>query len=88
MQIPQLNPVFQREHSSNMYSVHAYYTAIMCQTFCVIWFYPIMVSVLSFYCFDFEYKEAEDLLTYMGGALFIALSGIYFGIFVGTLTND
>ena len=47
-----------------------------------------MVSLFSFYCFDFEYSEAADLMTYMGGALGIALSGIYFGIFIGTLTND
>ena len=47
-----------------------------------------MVSVLSFYCFEFEHREATDLLTYMGGTLFIALSGIYFGIFIGCLTND
>ena len=47
-----------------------------------------MVTLFSFYCFDFEHKEAEDLMTYMGGAIAIALSGIYFGIFIGCTTND
>ena len=71
-----------------MYSVHAYFTAVTCQAFSVVFFYPVMVTILTFYCFDFEYNEAADLMTYMGGAFLVAMAGSFSGIFIGTLTND
>lgn len=71
-----------------MYSVHAYYLAVLCQCLTCIWFYPVLVTLFSFYCFEFEYSSAEDMLTYMASLLFIALSGSFFGIAIGAFTDS
>ena len=71
-----------------MYSVHAYYSAVVCQSLSLVWFYPIIVTLGSFYCYSFEYSDPSDLMNYMGALILICLSGSLFGLSVGTITSD
>lgn len=71
-----------------MYSVHAYYVAVICQSLSAVLIYPCLLTLFSFYFFDLEYHGLTDMLTYMAGLATIALSGSFFGLFVGTLTDD
>ena len=71
-----------------MYSVHAYYLAVLCQSLTCVWFYPIIVTLGSFYFYGFEYSDPADLMNYMGGLAMIALSGSFFGLSLGTITSD
>ena len=52
------------------------------------WIYPVLLSMVSFYCFQFEARAFTDLLTYMAALTAIAFSGSFFGLSVGTITDD
>ena len=71
-----------------MYSVHSYYAAVVSQVMTVVWIYPVLLTLFSFYCFDFEYSSAGDMFTYMAALYCTALSGGFFGLAVGTMTGD
>ena len=71
-----------------MYTVHAYYLAVVCQALSVVLIYPCCVTLFSFYFFDLEYHSAADLFTYMASLLCIALTGSFTGLAIGTLTDQ
>jgi len=88
LQIPQYNPIFQREFANRMYTVHSYYLAVCCQSLTCVWFYPVLVTLITFYCFDFEYSAPSNMFTYMGSMTLVALAGSFWGLSVGTMTSD
>ena len=54
----------------------------------LVWIYPVLLSLLSFYCFDFDQHAAGDLFTYMATLLCIAICGAMFGVSTGTITSN
>jgi len=53
-----------------------------------VWFYPVLVTLFTFYTFDFEYSSAGDMFHYMASLVCTALCGAFFGISIGTMTSD
>jgi len=53
LQVPQDNPIFMREKSNNMYSTSAYFLAFATRGLLCTWFYPVLLTIASFYWFDF-----------------------------------
>ena len=70
-----------------MYTVHAYYLSVVCQTLSCCWMYPVLMSLGSFYCFGFEFHEGGDLMRYMGALILQSLAGAFFGLSTGTYTD-
>ena len=71
-----------------MYTVHAYYLAVICQSLSVVLIYPCLLTLCSFYFFEFEYSSVADMLTYMAALLCIALTGSFMGLAIGTMTDQ
>lgn len=71
-----------------MYTVHSYFWAKVMQCVTAVWFYPVLVTIFSFYCFGLEAHSFADMLTYMAALTCIAFTGSFFGLAVGTFTND
>ena len=71
-----------------MYSVHSYYLAVITSSIVTMWIYPCFLTLFSFYCFEFEYSSLGDMLTYMMALIILANCGGFFGICVGTFTNN
>ena len=71
-----------------MYTVHSYYFAVMCQSLTISWIYPTIVTLLSFYCFGFEYHSFTDMLTYLLALFLSALAGSFFGLSTGSMTSN
>ena len=71
-----------------MYSVHAYYHSVILQGLTLMWIYPIIVSFCSFYCFQFDEHTFADLMVYTAALALIAAAGGFFGMSVGTMTDD
>ena len=71
-----------------MYSVHSYYWAVLCQVLSALWIYPVLLTLISFYCFEFEYRAITDLLMYMAALLCITLTGAFMGLSMGCFTDD
>ena len=71
-----------------MYTVHSYFLAVLAQSFTCVWIYPVLLSLVSFYCFQFEYQAPSDLFTYMVALCAIAIAGNFFGLSIGTMTDD
>ena len=71
-----------------MYSVHAYYSAVLCQAMTAIGIYPVLLTLFSFYFFDLEYSGAEELFTYMAALLMTAFCGSFCGLMIGAMTDD
>ena len=88
MQIPQENPIFQREVSNHMYSVHAYFWSKVAQGVTAVWFYPVIITICSFYCFGLEADSFTDMLTYMAALTAICYAGAFLGLMVSTMSDD
>ena len=71
-----------------MYSVHAYYLGIMCHVLTIFWIYPVICSVCSFFCYDFDFADAGSLFNYMICLCIVALSGASLGLAIGAMTSD
>lgn len=54
----------------------------------VVLVYPCLLTLFSFYFFDLEYHGLVDMLTYMAALSLIALTGSFFGLFVGSFTDN
>lgn len=71
-----------------MYSVHAYYAAVVCMSLSTGFIYPILNTLFSFYFFQFEASDPADLMTYMACCCVLGISGSFMGLAVGTVTNN
>ena len=66
-----------------MYSVHAYYLAFITERFLCTWFYPVVVTLTSFYFFEFEADTVPDMLLYMASLAASSYSGMIYGFMIG-----
>ena len=88
LQIPQENPIFQRELSNHMYSVSAYWLATWTRAVLCAWFYPVILVTCSFFFFEFEDHSAADLFNYMAACSAVCYSGQALGLFFGSVTSN
>ena len=88
MQIPQELPIFKREISNHMYSVHAYFWSKVAQGITAVWFYPVIITICSFYCYGLEYDSFTDMLTYMAALTAICYTGGFLGLMISTMSDD
>ena len=88
LQIPNYNPVFKREHSNRMYSVHAYWTSHALVGLSLVWIYPLIISFCSYYCYALENHTFADVMSYCGTLALTSCCGGFFGLAIGSMTDD
>lgn len=71
-----------------MYSVHAYYLAVVCMALSTGFIYPILNTLFSFYFYRFEASTPADMFTYMAACCVLGLCGSFMGLAVGTVTDN
>ena len=53
-QIPMRLPIYQREVQNRMYSPTSYFVSICIGSFLMIWQYPLIMALMTFWIFGFE----------------------------------
>ena len=71
-----------------MYSVHAYYLAVVTNALSTGFIYPILCTLFSFYFFKFEADSFGDLMTYMAACAVLGLCGGFMGLAIGAVTDN
>lgn len=66
-----------------MYSISAYYLAALTMAFVLVWFYPVLVGVITFYWLQMPSESILSLLNYMAILGVTCLGGSYFGFMLG-----
>merc|ERR1711893_583256 len=61
---------------------------MICQMLSTIWSYPLTMSICTFYCLGLQHSSFTDFLTFAGSLYYSALTGAFFGLTVGTITDD
>ena len=77
--IPLAFPVFQREMGSHMYSATSYFIAATLSNICINIFYPLLVSLLTFFFYGFPVSNFEGFLCFFLIETTAAMAGICFG---------
>uniref|UniRef100_A0A7S3CL40 ABC transporter domain-containing protein n=1 Tax=Strombidium rassoulzadegani TaxID=1082188 RepID=A0A7S3CL40_9SPIT len=88
MQIPNLRPVFVREHANKMYSASAYYLSGWLSSTLALLFYPLMCGSISFYFVSFADSSFENFLSWIGFLVLIALQGSTYGFLFGCILDN
>ena len=88
MAIPIENPVFKREISNHMYTAHSYFWSKVAICSTIMWIYPVIVTLVSFYCFQWEASSFSDFLIYMMSLFGICFCGAFLGLMCGTFTSS
>ena len=83
LQIPQDGPIFKREISNNMYSVHAYWMSMVTRAILTTWIYPVLLTITSFFWSDLPASSAADMFNYMACLACVAVCGNFFGLMMG-----
>ena len=84
LMIPLAFPVFQREMGSHMYSATSYYIAATLSNICINIFYPLLVSLLTFFFYGFPISNFEGFMCFFLIETTAALAGICFGQVIGS----
>ena len=71
-----------------MYSVHAYYLGALTMSFALVWFYPVLVAIVTFYVFDLQASSFADLLYYAAVLSVNAIAGSFFGFMLGCFVRN
>ena len=64
--IPMAYPVYRREMGSHMYSASAYFFAATLSAVCINIFYPLLVSILTFWFYGFPDESFSGFLCFFG----------------------
>jgi len=71
-----------------MYSPTAYFLASTLTAFLLVWFYPIVVAVVSFWFFDFADHSFLAMVYYALALSANCYAGCYFGLIFGIMCRD
>lgn len=79
MLIPMSIPILKRELGSRMYSVSPYFWAVTASNICTNIFYPLLVSVLTFWFYGYPIDSFKGFILFFLIEASGALCGICFG---------
>ena len=85
--IPLAFPVYKREMGSHMYSATSYFIAATLSNMCVNIFYPLLVSLLTFWFYEFPISTFEGFMYFFLIETAGALAGICFGQVIGSFVS-
>ena len=88
MQIPNLRPVFVREHSNKMYSATAYYLSGWLSSTLTLLFYPVICGSISFWFLDFYDSSWENFFRFIGSLMLLCVMGSTYGFMFGCLLDN
>jgi hypothetical protein len=88
LQIPIALPIFTREVSNHMYSSTAYYLSTTVASILTFLFYPVVVSIVSFWMFGLDDSSFVALLWWTAILTMTAASGFSFGLMLGTFISN
>ena len=77
--IPLAFPVYVREMGSHMYSATAYYTAATLANICTYFFYPLLVSILTFPFYQFKADDFWGFCNWFLVSGLMAFAGLCYG---------
>ena len=87
LMIPLAFPVYRREMGSHMYSASAYFIAATASNICVNLFYPLLVSLLTFWFYGFPISSFDGFMCFFLIEASGALAGILFGQVIGSFVT-
>ena len=87
LMIPLAFPVFQREMGSHMYSASAYFISATASNICINMFYPLLVSLLTFWSYGFPISNFEGFMCFLLIEASGALAGLCFGQVIGSCVH-
>ena len=85
--IPTSYPIFKREMGSHMYSATAYFVAATMANVLVNIFYPIIVSLLSFWWYQYPVSDLYGFLCFLLVMMTAAMCGVAFGQVIGSFAR-
>ena len=88
LQIPIALPIFTREVSNHMYSSTAYYLSTTVASILSFLFYPIVVSIVSFWMFGLDDSSFVSFLNWTAILTMTAAAGFSFGLMLGTFISN
>ena len=88
LQIPIARPIFIREVSNRMYGTSAYYLSMVTATVTLFILYPVVVTLTSFYFFDFDESGIDAMLIWMSVLMLTAFAGGFWGFSFGTFMDN
>ena len=71
-----------------MYSITAYYFAALTMAFVLVWFYPVFVSIVTFYWLQLPADTAWSFFNYTAILGVTCLGGSYFGFMLGCFIRN
>ena len=77
--IPLAYPVYKREMGSHMYTAASYYWASTFANLCIYFFYPLVVSALTFPFYKFRGTGFNEYLNWLFISCMMALAGLCYG---------
>ena len=87
LMIPMAFPVYRREIGSHMYSPSAYFWAATLSNVLIHIFYPLLVSLLTFFFYGFPIEGIEGFIYFFMIEVVAALCGISFGQVIGSFVR-
>ena len=87
LMIPMAFPVYRREMGSHMYSASAYFISCTASNICVNMFYPMLVSLLTFWFYEFPIHNFDGFMCFFLIEAGAALAGICFGTMIGSFVR-
>ena len=87
LMIPLAWPVFQREMGSHMYSASAYFISATASNICINMFYPLLVSLLTFFFYGYPISNFEGFMYFLLIEATAALAGLCFGQVIGSFVH-
>ena len=82
--IPLAYPVYKREMGSHMYTAASYYWASTFANVCTYFFYPLVVSALTFPFYKFRDAGFIEYLNWLLISGMMAFAGLCYGQVIGT----
>ena len=64
LMIPMAFPIYRREMGSHMYSATAYFISATAANICVNIFYPLLVSLLTFFFYGYPISTFEGFMCF------------------------
>jgi hypothetical protein len=88
MQFPKNQPVLHREVDNNMYRPTAYFLAQSMTAFLLMWFYPFVVTLFSYWLYGFRNHAIGDFFAWALSLACLGYCGAFFGLIAGTFFSD
>lgn len=88
LMIPMAYPVYCREMGSRMYSATAYFFSTTLSNVCINIFYPLLVTMLTFWFYGFPEHGFSAWLCFLAIETSGALAGIAFGQVIGSFVHS